>query len=104
MGEGVPPSLIKKILNACRILRSSTMLLKINSTLLLITSYKTTKLKKRTLRKIQKPHHCGFVVYLILIDDFFSCWKKIFIKLRRWLYYTFQFNIFFLKNIVINKH
>ena len=37
VGDGLRVSFDKKILTACMILRSSTMLLKLNSTLLLIT-------------------------------------------------------------------
>ena len=67
VGEGVNVSFDKKILNAYRILRSSTMPLKINSTLLLITSYKILKQKKRTLHKYKSPRFEGFVVSLFTI-------------------------------------
>ena len=65
VGEGVNVSFDKKILNACRILRSWMMPPKINSTSLLITSCKISKLKKRTLHKIQKPSVEGSVILLI---------------------------------------
>lgn len=65
---------IKKILNAYRILRSSTMLPKINSTSLLIISYKTIKLKKRTLHKTTKPSVEGFVVNINILVYNYVLW------------------------------
>ncbi|MFZ4770588.1 MAG: hypothetical protein ACOYLO_10450 [Ferruginibacter sp.] len=74
VGEGVNVSFDKKILNACRILRSLMMLLKINSTSLLITLFKTLKLKKLTQGKNNKAallRLCD-VIYVWSINPCFS--------------------------------